>query len=251
MQEINDTSKPYFSVVIPVFNEEENLPVLFDEVCRAAARTEQSWELFFVDDASTDDSLRVMRDLSAAQENVHYLAFAKNCGQSGAFSAGFAAANGEFVVTMDADLQNDPADIPAMLALIRESAADAAPLDMVIGWRAKRKDTLAKRLASKFGNAVRNKLSHETVHDTGCSLKIMRASMAKRIPMFTGMHRFLPTLMKFQGAKVAEIKVNHRPRMHGVSKYGIWDRAKATFFDLLAIRWMRTRYINYSIKEQK
>jgi len=120
-----------------------------------------------------------------------------------------------------------------------------------VGWRARRRDSLVKRMASKFSNAVRNRLSHENIKDTGCSLKVLRASMARRIPMFKGMHRFLPTLMKMQGAKVAEMKVNHRPRLYGASKYGIWDRAGTAFFDLLAIRWMLSRHVNYVIKERK
>ena len=185
-----------------------------------------------------------MKKLAAANPAVKFLSFAQNRGQSAAFAAGFAHAPGDVVVTMDADLQNDPADIPAML---QEYARGC---DMVIGWRAKRKDTWLKRMASKFGNWVRNKMSNETVKDTGCSLKVMRADMARRIPMFTGMHRFLPTLMKMQGAVVAEVKVNHRPRLHGTSKYGILDRAMTTWYDLVAVRWMQKRFIRYEIKEK-
>lgn len=220
------------------------MPVLLDEISRAASTTGKNWEVVFVDDGSKDRSLEVIKKLGQDNEHVRYVALKNNCGQSAAFSAGFEAAKGDVIITMDADLQNDPADIPNML---REYELG---FDMVIGWRAKRKDTFAKRIASKIGNGIRNWLSQETVKDTGCSLKIMRSSMAKRIPMFTGMHRFLPTLMKCQGATVSEVKVNHRPRLHGTSKYGIWDRAKTTFFDLLAIRWMKKRYICYAIKEK-
>jgi glycosyltransferase involved in cell wall biosynthesis len=234
----------FFSVVVPVFNEEENLPVLYDEISRAAAVTGKEWEVVFVDDGSKDRSLDVIKELAAKSSHVRFVALRNNCGQSAAFSAGFEAARGDVIVTMDADLQNDPADIPSMLAEY------ARGFDMVIGWRANRKDTGAKKIASKIGNRIRNWLSEETVRDTGCSLKVMRSSMAKRIPMFTGMHRFLPTLMKCQGATVSEVRVNHRPRLHGTSKYGIWDRAKTTFFDLLAIRWMKKRYICYAIKEK-
>lgn len=233
------------SIVVPVYNEQDNLPVLFSEIERAMARTDKEWHVIFVDDGSTDNSLHVMRTLAEKHSSARYVAFAANCGQSAAFKAGFDAATGDVIVTMDADLQNDPADIPDMLAQYERG------FDMVIGWRAKRQDSLVKKLVSRFGNAVRNRLSNETVKDTGCSLKVMRTTMAQRLPMFTGMHRFLPTLMKMQGATVAEIKVNHRPRRHGVSKYGVWDRAKATFFDLLAIRWMQKRSFRYSIKEQK
>lgn len=233
------------SIVVPVYNEEDNLPALCNEIKTAMARTPREWEVIFVDDGSKDRSLEVMRKLAEETQQVRYVSFANNCGQSAAFKAGFDAAKGDVIVTMDADLQNDPADIPAMLDEYEKG------VDMVIGWRAKRQDSLAKKIASRIGNGIRNRLSNETVKDTGCSLKVMRTKMAQRIPMFTGMHRFLPTLMKMEGATVAEVKVNHRARLHGESKYGVWDRAKTTFFDLLAIRWMQRRYFRYEVKEQK
>jgi glycosyltransferase involved in cell wall biosynthesis len=221
------------SLVIPVYNEADNLPVLYEEVVAALAGLDQEWELLFIDDGSEDLSLRVMRQLADRDERVRYLSFAENCGQSAAFAAGFREARGDVIVTMDADLQNDPRDIPAMLGAYASQGQD-----MVIGWRAKRQDSWVKRVASRIANTVRNSISRETVRDTGCSLKVMRASMLKDIPMFTGMHRFLPTLMKLDGARVAEVKVNHRPRHRGVSKYGVWDRALAATCDLFAVRWM-------------
>ena len=186
-----------------------------------------------------------MRELAKADPRFHYLAFAANRGQSTGFGAGFEAATGDVVVTMDADLQNDPADIPAMIETFEAEGAD-----MVIGWRQKRRDTWIKRVASKIGNGVRNRLTRETVRDTGCSLKVMRAAMARRLPMFHGMHRFMPTLMKLQGAKVVEVPVNHRPREHGQSKYGTLDRAMAGSYDLFAVRWMQSRFRRYEIKER-
>ncbi len=238
-------SFPEISLVVPVYNEKDNLPVLAHEIAVAMALAGKSWELILVDDGSIDGSLALIRDLSTRTPELRYLSFAANCGQSAAFSAGFAAARGSAIVTLDADLQNDPADIPAMLALYGKDG-----IDMVVGWRKKRQDSPAKRWASKWGNMVRNALTRENIKDTGCSLKVLRASMAKRLPMFAGMHRFLPTLMKMQGARIAEVAVNHRPRLHGASKYGIWDRAKKTCFDLLAVRWMQSRHVNYSIKEK-
>ena len=232
------------SIVIPVYNEEDNLPLLFGEIKTAMRNTDKEWHVIFVDDGSSDKSLQVIRELTSENPEVRYIAFANNCGQSAAFKAGFEGASTDVVVTMDADLQNDPADIPAMLTEYEKG------YNMVIGWRHKRKDTIQKKVASKIGNAIRNKLSRETVKDTGCSLKVMDTEMAKQIPMLTGMHRFLPTLMKMQGATVSEVPVNHRHRQHGVSKYGIIDRAKATLFDLLAIRWMQSRHFRYSIKDQ-
>ncbi len=237
---------PEISLVVPVYNEADNLPVLAREITAVMAASGRPWELILVDDGSSDASLSVMRELAAGQPEVRYVAFAANYGQSAAFAAGFAEARGEVIVTLDADLQNDPADIPAMLALYGKDG-----VSMVAGWRARRRDGAAKRWASKLGNWARNALSDETIRDTGCSLKALHAGMAKRLPMFSGMHRFLPTLMKMQGAKVVEMQVNHRPRLHGVSKYGIWDRARKTFFDLLAVRWMQRRHVQYVIKERK
>lgn len=236
---------PEITLVVPVYNEAENLPALATEIYAAMKTVAARWEILFVDDGSTDTSLSVIRALAEENANVRYIAFEKNSGQSAAFAAGFREASGEIVVTMDADLQNDPADIPAMLALYGTDG-----VNMVVGWRAERKDTLAKRLASKAGNALRNWMTRDTIKDTGCSLKVMRADMARRVPVFNGMHRFFTALMRLEGAVVAEVKVNHRPRRAGISKYGIWDRAKKTAFDLLAVRWLQNRHIAYRIKER-
>ena len=231
------------SLIIPVYNEEENLRDLYREITRSLSGLACGWEMVLVDDGSSDGSLSVIRELAAADPRVRYISFARNCGQSAAFAAGFRFAGGDVVVTLDADLQNDPSDIPAMLEVYEQG------VDMVIGWRAKRQDTLVKRYASRFANWVRNRVSRETVRDTGCSLKVMRAEMVRAIPMFTGMHRFLPTLMKLEGARVAEVPVNHRPRSKGVSKYGIWDRAWASAYDLLAVSWMQKRHIGYDVAD--
>lgn len=236
------------SLVIPVYNEEDNLPILAEQIRQALTPMEaqgRQWDVIFIDDGSKDGSLPAMRAIAKADPRFTYLAFAANCGQSAGFGAGFEAATGDVVVTLDADLQNDPADIPAMIDMYESQDAD-----MVIGWRQKRRDTWIKRIASKIGNGVRNRLTRETVRDTGCSLKVMRAAMAKRLPMFHGMHRFMPTLMKLQGAKVVEVPVNHRPREHGQSKYGTLDRAMAGSYDLFAVRWMQSRHRRWEIKER-
>ena len=232
-------------LVVPVYNEEANLSQLVSEIDQVMSNQPRSWQALFVDDGSCDNSLSVLRQLAACNPWLHFLAFERNCGQSAAFAAGFQEAEADCFVTLDADLQNDPADIPAMLDLF-----DTGP-DMVIGWRVKRQDSPVKRYASIIANAIRNRLSHETVRDTGCSLKVLRADMAKRLPMFTGMHRFLPTLIKMQGASVVECPVRHRPRLHGVSKYGIWDRAFSGLYDLLAVRWMQQRAFRYTIKDKE
>ena len=237
-------AEPLVSLIIPVYNEEGNLPVLLEEIRAAMAVQDRTWEALFIDDGSKDGSLRILRELAALEPRLRYLSFEENRGQSAAFAAGFQEARGEIFVTLDSDLQNDPADIPVLLNMYGQQ------YDMVIGWRAKRQDTVVKRMSSKIANAIRNRLSHETVKDTGCSLKVMQAAMARRLPMFTGMHRFFPTLMKMQGARVAEVQVNHRPRIHGTSKYGVWDRAFSALYDLLAVRWMQARHFNYRIKER-
>ena len=233
------------SIVTPVFNEQDNLVPLFNELHAYLSPLGRDWEVLFVDDGSTDASLDSIRQMAAGNPHISYLAFTANCGQSAAFAAGFQAARGDIIVTFDADLQNDPADIPAMLRRFDEG------YDMVIGWRVSRQDPLTKRLASRLANAVRNVLTGERVHDIGCSLKVMRAAMVRRIPMFSGMHRFLPTLMRLEGARIAEMKVSHRPRLHGASKYSAFGRIKTAAFDLLAVMWMQRRSIRYTLKERR
>ncbi len=226
---------PEISLVIPVYNEEENLPVLAAEI--AAALEGRGYEVIFVDDGSVDRSLEVLRALAAEDPRRRVLRQAVNRGQSAAFDAGFRAARAPVVVTLDADLQNDPADIPRLV----EALADC---DMVSGVRAKRRDSRARRVASRIANRVRNAVVHDSVSDVGCSLKAYRADLVKRLKMFDGMHRFLPALVRMQGARIKEIPVNHRPRIHGESKYTIGSRAWRALFDLAAVRWMQSRWID-------
>ncbi|ACV69429.1 glycosyltransferase family 2 protein [Desulfohalobium retbaense] len=233
------------SLVIPVFNERENLDHLFGEIQAVCTAMPYDWEVLFVDDGSEDGSLEVIKRLHQAHCEVRYVSFAANCGQSAAFMAGFQRARGTTVITLDADLQNDPQDIPHLLQTL-----DSHGLDMVIGWRAERQDSWIKLVASRIANRIRNALSRETVRDTGCSLKVMRTHLAKRLPLFDGMHRFMPTLLKLEGARVGEIQVNHRPRRFGFSKYGIWDRAWRGLRDLLAVRWMQDRHVRYAVKDE-
>ncbi|MFW5487632.1 MAG: glycosyltransferase family 2 protein [Desulfovibrio sp.] len=231
------------SLVIPVYDEEDNLRPLHSQITKSLASLDRDYEIILVDDGSRDNSLSVMHSLAESDSHVRVIVFERNCGQSAAFAAGFQAASHPIIVTMDADLQNDPADIPKLLQLYDQGH------DMVVGWRAKRKDIWIKRVGSKIANAIRNALTGKTVRDTGCSLKVMRASMARKLPVFNGMHRFLPTLMVLQQARLAEVEVNHRAREHGTSKYGTLDRALAGLYDLVGVRWLRSRYIDYSIRE--
>lgn len=235
-----------FAVVLPVFNEQDNLQALFREIRTAAEKTGRDWETVFVDDCSTDRSLEVIRSIAEENpETVRYVSFAENCGQSAAFCAGFDAAEAPVVITMDADGQNDPADIGAML----EEYAKGH--DMVVGWRANRKDTFSKKIASKFANRIRDAFTADGVRDTGCSLKVMNREMLLKLPRFRNMHRFLPALMRLQGASVSEVKVNHRPRVSGVSKYSNWERAVQGIYDLIGVRWLMSRHFDYDVKERK
>lgn len=231
------------SYVIPVYNEEENIDELYEEITGVSKTLPYNYEILFVDDGSSDNSLNKIKTLLQEDKHIKYISFAQNRGQSAALYAGFTYASGDTIITMDSDLQNDAKDIPNMLKYYGD-------YDMVTGWRYSRKDTFSKKMGSKIGNGVRNFLTNETIHDTGCSLKIMRADMLKKIKMFKGLHRFLPTLMRLEGARVKEIKVNHRQRIHGKSKYTNLKRAQEGFYDLMSVRWMIKRYINYTIKDK-
>ena len=231
------------SLVVPVYNERDNLPLLIEEVGRALAG--RRYEVVAVDDGSTDGSLDVLKALKRAHPELHILAFAANAGQTAAFAAGFAAARGRVVVTLDADLQNDPADIPALLAELERSGAAA-----VAGYRVGRRDSGWKRLQSRIANGVRNRLNRETIRDTGCSLKAFRAEALRDLPLFNGMHRFLPTLVRMHGGRVTEVPVRHRPRRFGTTKYGMWNRVFRAFADALAVRWMQRRALRYRVREE-
>jgi dolichol-phosphate mannosyltransferase len=246
---IEESQLPYLSLVIPLYNEAENLPVLAAEIRQALGPTAAKWETLFVDDGSTDGSGDVLQSLAAEDPTLRILRHRRNAGQSAALAAGFAAARGAVVVTLDADLQNDPADIPALLARLGASAAES-DCDAVSGVRASRRDSRVRRISSRIANAVRNWATDEKVSDVGCSLKAYRREVLSGLPMFQGMHRFLPTLVRWNGARLAEMPVNHRPRLHGTAKYGIGNRLFRTLADLMAVRWMRRRWIVRSNVEE-
>lgn len=231
-----NAAPPFLSVVLPVYNEKDNLDRLMVELRDTLEGLGLSWEVLFVDDGSSDGSLEGMKKIRAENANVRIIRHRRNLGQSAAMATGFRMARGDVIATMDADLQNDPADLPLLMAKL-----DGA--DVVIGWRRERKDTLVKKMSSRIANGIRNWMTDETVHDTGCSLKVFRSEFVRRTKLFDGMHRFLPTLMKLEGARVEEVKVRHRPRTHGLSKYGLANRLLGPFLDLLAVRWMQKRYI--------
>jgi len=231
------------SIVIPVYNERENLTMLDEKISRSIKPLNKNYEVILVDDGSVDGSAELIRKLQDGNPHLRLIRFGRNYGQTAAFAAGFSKARGDIIVTMDADLQNDPADIPLLLEKINE-------YDVVCGWRYKRNDPWIKKLSSKIANSVRNALSEESIADTGCSLKAFRRTCFTNIKLYHGMHRFFPTLMKMEGFSVTQVKVRHYPRVHGYSKYNIRNRLLASFKDLLAIRWMKKRQINYDIIEE-
>jgi dolichol-phosphate mannosyltransferase len=230
------------SLVVPVYNERDNLPLLVEEIARALAG--RRYEIVAVDDGSTDGSLDVLKTLKRTRPELHVLAFAENAGQTAAFAAGFAAARGSVIVTLDADLQNDPADVAALVEELERSGAAA-----VAGYRVDRRDTAWKRLQSRIANGVRNRLNRETIRDTGCSLKAFRVEALRAVPLFNGMHRFLPTLIRMRGGRVSEVPVRHRARRFGRTKYGMWNRVFRAFLDALAVRWMQRRALRYRVRE--
>lgn len=238
-------TQPDLSVVFPVYNEEENLPILVAEIRQALDGRELNYEIVAVDDGSRDQSLEVLRRLRKENPMLRIVRLERNSGQTAALDAGWRAATGTFVVSLDADLQNDPGDIPAMMERLA-----AEKVDMVIGVRVNRQDTAMRRLQSRIGNGVRNWITGDHITDTGCSLKLVRREAVERIQLFTGMHRFLPTLVRMHGYKVIEMPVNHRPRRFGVSKYGALNRAFRGLVDCFAVRWMKTRVLRYRTFEE-
>jgi dolichol-phosphate mannosyltransferase len=231
------------SLVIPVYNERESLSPLVEEIERAL--TGRRYEIVAVDDGSSDGSLDVLKALKRDHRQLHIVAFTANAGQTAAFAAGFAVARGRAVVTLDADLQNDPADIPGLVDELERTGAAA-----VAGYRVDRRDSGWKRLQSRIANGVRNRLNRETIRDTGCSLKAFRAEVLRGLPLFNGMHRFLPTLVRMQGGRVTEMPVHHRPRRFGTTKYGMWNRVFRALADALAVRWMQRRALRYRVREE-
>ncbi len=231
------------SLVIPVYNERESLPPLVEEIERAL--TGRRYEIVAVDDGSSDGSLDVLKALKRDHRQLHIVAFTANAGQTAAFAAGFAVARGRVVVTLDADLQNDPADIPGLVDELERTGAAA-----VAGYRVDRRDSGWKRLQSRIANGVRNRLNRETIRDTGCSLKAFHVEVLQGLPLFTGMHRFLPTLVRMKGGRVTEMPVQHRPRRFGTTKYGMWNRVFRALADALAVRWMQHRALRYRVREE-
>lgn len=233
---------PYLSLVIPAYNEQENIPTLLERVGAALAQTHKPFEVLIIDDGSTDSTPRLLQEGMARYPWLRVLRMAKNSGQSAAFDAGFKAARGQVIATIDADLQNDPEEIPRLLPMLEG-------YDMITGWRQKRNDSAFRLFQTRIANRVRNWLSDETIQDSASSLKLYKRHCVEGLQLYTGMHRFFPTLVKMRGYTVLETPVKHSPRFAGTAKYGLRNRAIRAFVDLLAVRWMKKRYIRYQVAE--
>jgi glycosyltransferase involved in cell wall biosynthesis len=231
-------------VVLPVYNEEESLVPLWDELRETLEGSGLDYEIIFVDDGSRDRSAEIIRGLRETSPRVRLIRFKENAGETAALDAGFKAARGRWVVSMDADLQNDPRDIPCLLSHLDR-------WDVVTGWRTRRGDgdSLVRRVSSRVANRIRNAVTDESIQDSGCTFRAFRRECLRDLVLYRGFHRFIPQLLRMRGYRVIEVSVNHRPRRFGRSKYGILNRAFVAGADLLVVRWMRDRLLRYEIAE--
>ena len=239
---MNKTRDYQLTIIIPVYNEEDNIKTLEEKLGAYLPKASRKACVLFVNDGSTDNSLPLIKEVCQRQNNFFYLSLMRNGGLSAAMKAGIDATESTFVGYMDADLQTTPDDFNLLLEHIDDH-------ELVMGIRTNRKDTGFKKLQSKIANGFRRMMTHDGVQDTGCPLKVMHTAYARRIPFFTGMHRFLPALILLQEGRVKQVPVHHFPRVAGTSKYHLWNRLVAPFIDCFAFRWMKQRYINYRVKE--
>jgi dolichol-phosphate mannosyltransferase len=243
---MNSNSQPQVSLVAPVYNEKECISEFVQEADRELAKLNRSYEIVCVDDCSTDGTRELLLKLKPAHPTLRVIRLLRNQGQSGAFEAGIRSARGSYIVLIDADLQNDPADIQHLIEALESPARPAC----AAGRRARRQDTFFRRMQSRIANRVRIWITGDPIRDTGCSLKAFRAEYAKRLKFFRGMHRFLTTLVRMQGGGVVEVDVNHRPRAAGTPKYGGGlGRTFVALRDAFAVRWMQSRGLHYECEE--
>ena len=239
--------RPWASVFVPIKDECDNLTPLTERLMKVLdARPESRdapFEILYIDDGSTDGSSELLDKLAGTHPAARVFHFDRNYGQSAAFDAGFKQSTGDLVITMDGDLQNDPADIDRLLPLTTTH-------DLVCGWRTARNDNLVRKVSSRIANTVRSAVTGDRVRDTGCSLKIFRRALVDKLQLFTGMHRFFPALALMHGFSVTEVPVHHYPRAHGVSKYGVGNRLFKGIYDLIAVRWMQSRVLRYRFRDK-
>lgn len=231
-----------YTVVIPAHNEAENLPSLLPELNRVLELISDRYEIIVVDDGSSDETPLLLNELQLSIPQLVNLRLARNYGQSAAFDAGFRAAHGRVIITLDADGQNPPHEILKLIPLLDR-------FDMVCGWRQNRQDYLSRRYASKFANTFRRWILQDGIHDSGCSLKVFRSEVVERFPLFNGMHRFFPALALLRGYSVGEVRIDHAPRQRGRSHYGIRNRVWGPFCDLWMVYWMQRRQRIWKIAE--
>lgn len=239
---MNKTKNYDFTVIVPVFNEEDNITRLAAALSAYMSAALLKTCVLFVDDGSTDGSLEKIKAVCRETNGFSFIALGRNSGLSTALKAGIDAVESPYVGYIDADLQTSPDDFNLLLSYIDGNG-------LVTGIRTGRKDSAFKRLQSKAANSFRRTMTHDGMTDTGCPLKVMRTEWAKRVPFFNGMHRFLPALFLMMGQNVEQIPVRSFPRMAGVSKYNLWNRLVSPFVDCFAYRWMRKRYISYNVAE--
>ena len=240
------STSPTLSLVIPCYNEEGNLRPLVAAIHQALAPLNLGYEIVITDDCSKDKSWDILKELAGGDPRIRAQRFTFNCGESAASWAGLKAARGQYLVTLDADLQNDPKDLPGFLAALKQ-------FDCVCGTRVETRgkgDNFVRIASSRIANWVRNKLSGEQISDAGCTYRAFKRECIQQLKFFKGMHRFLPTLFKIEGFTVTEIPVTNNPRFAGQSHYGVWNRLFASFYDLLAVRWMKKRMVRYQIAER-
>ena len=231
------------TIIVPVYNEQDNLQRLEKELLKYLEIASKPSCVLLVNDGSSDNSLTMMQDICQRNSAFGYLSFVKNCGLSAAIKAGFDAAQTPLVGYIDSDLQTDPEDFNKLLEYTDDYA-------LVTGVRADRKDDFVKNMSSKIANGIRRAFTHDGMDDTGCPLKIIHTDCAKKIPMFKGLHRFLPAMILLQHETVIQIPVRHYPRIAGQAKFGLWNRLLGPLVDCFAYLWMKKKYINYQIKEQ-
>jgi glycosyltransferase involved in cell wall biosynthesis len=229
------------TLVVPVFNEEQAIGRLLEEIVSAVGSSPGAVEILVIDDGSTDTTPQILADFARRCPVLRIITFEQNAGQSAAMVCGFKEATGRYVVALDGDGQSDPRDIPRLAALLES-------YDVVCGIRRQRRDSLSKRWGSRFANFARRLVTKDTVVDIGCSLKAFRRDPLQRICFFDGCHRFLPVMLELEGCSITQIEVNHRPRWGGRSKYGNWGRLLRTWQDLLGVRWLQKRKLRYRIK---
>lgn len=232
-----------FTIIVPVYNEEDNLKRVELELSNYIKIATKKTKILFVNDGSTDNSQQLIEEICANNPDFSYIEFEQNRGLSAAIAAGFKNVDTEFVGYIDSDLQTAPEDFNLLLKEIGE-------YDLVTGVRANRKDSFVKNMSSTIANGIRRSFTHDGMDDTGCPLKVIKTEFAKNIPMFNGLHRFLPAMILLQNGKIKQIPVQHFPRIAGEAKYGLWNRLVGPLIDCFAYLWMKKKYLNYKIAKK-